>query len=212
MVQIVLTGRRVMWKESFKMKKRTIALSIGVVLVCLMVSAVLCQAAVYGCLLWECAPQRPFRVSDLDLPAHLFPQEAIVNSLYPLSEGEGTTENGIKPVYWNQGSDGRAIYEVLRFPSARQAREMFQSNKQAFADLESKEPWQRPAALTFASPKADDFFVGCGNWSEYRCGMIARYAEYVVQFNAVIDTEMTYESFEKIVAFIDNQMTTRLPF
>jgi len=191
------------------MKRRTIAVSIGVVLACLTVCAVLFQVVVYGCLLWECAPQRPVRVLDLDLPAHLFPREAIVNSLYPLSEGEGTTENGAKSVYWNQGLGG-AIYEVLRFPSARQAAEMFPLEKRSFADSGSKDPWQRPSTLTFVSPKADDFFVGCGNWSEYRCGMIARYSEYVVQFNAVIDSEMTYQSFEKIVAFIDNQISTHL--
>jgi hypothetical protein len=195
--------------EHFTMKRRTIAVSVGVFLICLVVCAVLFQVAVYGCLGWECAPQRPFKVLDLDVPAGLFPREAVVNSLYPLSEGEGTTENGAKPVYWNQGW-GRAIYEVLRFPSARQASEMFPLQKKSFADSGAKEPWQRPSALTFVSPKADAFFVGCGNWSEYRCGMIARYAEYIVQFNATIDSEMTYKGFEKIVAFIDNQISTRL--
>jgi len=191
------------------MKRRTVTVSIGVLLVSLVVCAALFQVAVYRCLGWECAPQRPFRVLDLDLPANLFPREAVVNSLYSLSAGEGTTENGAKPVYWNQGS-GRAIYEVLRFPSLGQASKAFPLQMKSFADTGSKEPWQRPSVLTFVSPKADDFFVGCGNWSEYRCGMIARYAEYIVQFNATIDSEMTYGSFEEIVAFIDNQISTRL--
>jgi hypothetical protein len=189
------------------MKMRIIAVSISIVLVCFVACAALYQVVIYGCLLWECAPQRPFKVSDLDLPAQLFPQEAIVNSLYPLSEGEGTTENGTKTVYW---AGGRAIYTVLRFPSARQASEEFQSNKKVYADLDSKESWQKPAALTFISPKADEFFVGCGHWEEYRCGMISRYSEYIVKFNAVIDAEMIHEGFEKILIFIDNQIATRL--
>lgn len=191
------------------MKKRTIALSISVLLICLAVCIMLFQVTVYGCLFWECAPKRPFRVLDLDLPANLFPREAIVNSLSPLSEGEGTTENGAKSVYWNQGLGG-ALYEMLRFPSARQASEAFRLRKEVFADSGTNKPWQRPSALTFVSPKADDFFVGCGNWSEFRCGMIARYAEYVVMFNVVIDSEMTYEKFETSMEFIDNQISTRL--
>jgi hypothetical protein len=165
---------------------------------------------IYGCLLWDCAPQRSFRVSELDLPDDLYPRGAIINSLYPLSEGEGTTENGSKTVYWNEGAGGRAIYIVLRYPSARQAAGIFPLEQKIFADKESKKPWQRPSALTFISPKADEFFLGCGYWSEYRCGMIARYAEYIVHFNAIIDSEMAHDDFQKIVVFIDKQISAKL--
>ncbi len=191
------------------MTKQRVAILILILLTSLITCATLFQVVIHGCLLWDCAPQRSFRVLDLDLPADLFPQGAIVNSLYPLSEGEGTTENGGKSVYW--GKDwGRAIYIIWRYPSVRQAAEIFPMEKKSFADSGSKRPWQRPSALTFVSPQADEFFLGCGYWSVYRCGMVARYAEYVVHFNAIIDSEMTYEKFEKIAAFIDNQISTRL--
>lgn len=185
--------------------------SISVLLICLGVCATLFQAISHGCMWWECAPARPFKVLDLELPADLFPLGATVRALYPLSEGEGTLENGQKSVYWGDYGSGIANYEVLRFPSAKRATEVFSLDKQnIYVDRTTKGLWNTPSAVTFVSPKADEFFVGCGNWSEYRCGMIARYAEYVVQFNATMDSEMTYESFEKIVAFIDNQITTRL--
>lgn len=193
----------------FTMKRQVLVFSISILFLSLATCAVLFQVGVYGCLLWECAPQRSFKALDLDLPAHFFPREATVNSLRPLSDGEGTTDNGVKSIYWAPGSGG-ALYIIFRLPSARQAHEMFQTNKEVYADSESKEPWQRPAALTFTSPKADEFFVGCGVWHEYRCGMIARYAEYVVEFNATIDRAMTHENFEKIVKFIDNQISGHL--
>lgn len=191
------------------MTRRNVATLITILFVCLATCATLFQVVIYGCLLWDCAPPRSFRVLDLDLPTDLFPHGAIINSLHPLSEGEGTTDNGIKSVYWGVGA-GRAIYIVSRFPSARQAAEKFPLEKRSFSDSESKRPWQQPPALTFVSPKADEFFLGCGYWSEYHCGMVARYAEYVVHFNAIIDSDMTHEGFEKIVAFIDNQISNRL--
>jgi hypothetical protein len=144
------------------------------------------------------------------LPFDLFPEGSIINSLYPLSEGEGTTENGSKSVYWDGGGEGRAIYMVLRYPSVRQAAEIYTMEKKVFADDGTKQPWKRPSTLTFISPKAEEFFLGCGYWSEYHCGMVARYAEYIVHFNAIVDSQMTYERFEKIAAFIDNQISARL--
>jgi hypothetical protein len=113
----------------FTMTRRNVVISIIALFACLATCATLFQVVIYGCLLWDCALQRSFRVLVLDVPADLFPQGAIVNSLYPLSEGEGTTENGLKAVYWNEGS-GLAVYEVLRFPSARQAAEIFPLDKE----------------------------------------------------------------------------------
>jgi hypothetical protein len=191
------------------MTKRRVAILILILLTSLLTCAALFQVIIYGCLLWDCAPKRSFKVLDLDLPDNLYPQGSIVNSLYPLSEGEGTTENGSKTVYWN-GGWGRAIYIIWRYPSARQAAKMFPLEKKGFADTGSKKPWQRPSTLTFVSRKADDFFLGCGYWSEYHCGMVARYAEYIVHFNAIIDSEMAHDDFQKIVVFIDNQISAKL--
>lgn len=191
------------------MKKQVVAILVVGLFACLALCALSFQLIFRGCLWWECAPQRSFRVMDLDLPASLFPSGAIVNSLYPLSESEGTIENGGKAVYWDQGS-GIAVYEVLRFPSARRATQIFPFEKRAFTDRVTKGPWTKPSSLTVTGAKASEFYVVCGNWSEYRCGMVARYEEYVIHFNAVIDSKMTYQGFEKIVAFIDKQMSDHL--
>lgn len=190
--------------------KKAVIVSVGTLVTCLLLCVGLFQALVYGCLPWECAPQKAFQALDLDLPADLFPPGATVNSLSRLSEGGGTIENGLKSVFWGNYGSGIANYEVLRFPSARQATEIFGLEKRGFADKATKEIWKKPSALTFVSHTADEFFIGCGNWSDYRCGMIVRYDEYILEFNAVIDPEMTYQRFEDIIRYIDTQISDRL--
>lgn len=170
---------------------------------------VLVQTTLYGCLWWECASQRPFTVMELALPDNLFPPRAIVNQLAPQSEGEGTIENGSQTIYWEQGT-GIAEYLVFRFPSDSRAMERYSNEKGYFVDRKTKGQWQRPSTLTFTSPKADEFYVGCGYRFVDRCGMVARYREYVVEFITDIDSEMTVEHFTKIVRFIDQQISEYL--
>jgi hypothetical protein len=191
------------------MTKRRVANLILILLTTVITCAALFHVVIYGCLLWDCAPQRSFKVLDLNLPDDLFPRGAIINSLYPLSEGERTTENGSKTVYWD-GGWGLAGYIVLRYPSAKRATEAFSQEKRFYTDRNSKRPWQKPSALNFVSSTADEFFLGCGYRMEYRCGMTARYAEYVISFDATIDSQMTHERFETIVTFIDNQISAKL--
>lgn len=190
--------------------RKLITIGVGVLLACLVGVTFLLHWIVRGCLWWECAPKRAFTVLDLELPSDLFPADAIINSLHPLSEGEGTLENGLKSVYWDQGA-GIAIYGVLRYPSASRAIVVASEMRDLFVDQASNQPWERPSKVSITSPKADEFYVVCGNWTyNYRCGLVARYEEHVVRFNAVIDSKMTYEAFERIVIFIDEQMADHL--
>lgn len=189
-------------------KQIRVILSISLI-TCLALCGLLFQILVNGCWWWECVPQRAFKVLVLDIPRNFFPSDAIVNSLHALSEGEGTRENAAKTVYWNQGS-GIAIYKVLRYPTIRQASKVFLDEAGFFADPITGVSWEKPSELTFTSVKASEIYIACGNRTEYRCGMVARYEEYVVHFNAVIDSEMTYQNFEDIVTFIDKQISEHL--
>lgn len=59
---------------------------------------------------------------------------------------------------------------------------------------------------------ADEYSLKCG-WSRfggYRADLNAKYEEYVITLNVVIDDEMSLEKFQKIVIFIDNQMNQKL--
>jgi hypothetical protein len=191
------------------MKKTRLVIIFVTLLALVALCGVLIQTTLYGCLWWECASQRPFTVTELALPDNLFPPGAIVNQQAPQSEGEGTIENGSQTIYWEQGT-GIAEYLVFRFPSDSRAMERYSNEKGYFVDRKTKEPWQRPSTLTFTSTKADEFCVGCGYRFVDRCGMLARYREYVVEFVADIDSEMTMEDFEKIARFIDEQISKYL--
>lgn len=190
------------------MKKLIVAALITVLSACVLACAVSSQLLVKGCLWWECAPQRAWRVQALDIPDRLFPSGAIINSLSRRSEGEGTIDNGEKSVYWSQGW-GIAVYHVLRYPSEKAAAPVY-AREENHIDTLTNLPWARPAELTFMSATADEYYVACGHWGEYRCAMVARYQEYVLQFNAVIDSSMTHSDFEKILIFLDQQISDRL--
>jgi len=78
------------------------------------------------------------------------------------------------------------------------------------ADDETKKAWARPKELTYSNSMADEMQVACGIWIVRRCGVVARYQEYVISFDATMDQEMGYAEFEKIVIYIDEQISSRL--
>lgn len=70
--------------------------------------------------------------------------------------------------------------------------------------------WTTPVQLTFSSRTANAVYVACRYWGIKECGMVARYQEYVVSFDATMDDEMTYPKFEKILVFIDEQISMKI--
>lgn len=70
--------------------------------------------------------------------------------------------------------------------------------------------WARPNEIAFSSATANEIFIACGDWSGRRCGMLARYEEHVVFFNATMDDKMTYSMFEEIAIYLDDQISNRL--
>ncbi len=165
-----------------------------------------------GCLSWTCAPERSFRISELELPSTLFPNGAIVNRIYPLSDEFGTLEDGGQSIYWDNGN-GNAGYTIYRYPTVKRAAKNFDFHKQLLVNSDTQEEWKSPVDSTFSSTTADIVYVGCGSWSEKsgkNCEMVARYQEYVVAFGASIDTKMTFVQFEKILFYLDAQMSKLL--
>ncbi|MBI5354548.1 MAG: hypothetical protein HZB50_18055 [Chloroflexi bacterium] len=166
------------------------------------------QYVLHGCLWWECAPERYFRVSELELPHNLFPDDLIVNHIYPLSDEHETIDDGGQSIYWDTGNAGYVIY---RFPTIRRAKVGFDFNKHMlFSGAE--DVWLSIADSIFPNTTADSAYIACGNRSIYikECTMVARYQEYVVYFSAVMDNKLLYADFEKIVVYIDEQLSSRL--
>jgi hypothetical protein len=188
--------------------KKNIALLVSIFLLfCIGIGAFTIQFVLNGCFWWECAPQRSFRIADLELPASLFPDGTIVNHVYPLSDEFDTMEDGSQSIYWNTGN---AVYTIYRYPTIMKATVGFNNNKHLLVNSETGNAWSPPADLIFSSSTADAADVACGYWSVKKCAMVARYQEYVVFFAAAIDTKMTFAHFEKILFYIDNQMSSRL--
>lgn len=166
------------------------------------------QYVLNGCFWWECVPERDFHVLDWELPASLFPEEAFINHISPPSEGHGEIEGGLEDI---DMGNSVALYRIYRFPSTRKALFDFNRLKKAMFEPETGVAWEPPENQTFSSKTADDLYIACGYWSKrYRCKMIARYQEYVIFLNADIDEKKTYAEFEKIVAYLDEQISSRL--
>lgn len=81
-----------------------------------------------------------------------------------------------------------------------------------FADRQTETIWDTPSELTYTSRVANEFFVACGELfvGDSRCGLVARYQEFLVFFNASIDPDqMSVKDFEQIVKSVDRRMKVK---
>jgi hypothetical protein len=161
-----------------------------------------------GCYWQQCAPDRDFHVRDWEIPDHFFPKYAKVSHMYIPSEGSGEIEWGSQAVFWDNG-DGIAGYDIYRYPTNGKASTQYERILNRMVDRETKHPWDSDI-FDFTSSSADEIFIACGTWTEKRCGMLARYQEYVIFFNAIMDEKMTHSDFEEILIYLDEQISIRL--
>jgi hypothetical protein len=192
------------------MNKRTLALLFSFLLfvISLSLCGFLFQAIVKGCFFRDCAPKRSWSLEDFDIPTTFFPQDATFGSFRRLHDS--FIENKSKTIYWDDGS-GLATYTIFRFPTTEQALSAFEDEIQRFRNPDSNEMWTTPPNSTFTSSVANSVYIACGDWANlYRCGVGARYEEHVIVYKSVIDSEMTYQDFEKIVIYLDKQISSRL--
>lgn len=172
------------------------------------VCIVLSQTFLRGCLWWECAPERSFHVRDWELPASLFPQGALIEHISASSEGLGEKERGSQSILWPYGGAG---YSIKRFASNRQAISNYEFQINQMADYDTGMPWAEPAQISFHSITADDVHIACGNGLQgTECGFTGRYQEYVIYYSSSIDDRMAYKDFEKVLMYIDEQISLRL--
>jgi hypothetical protein len=138
-----------------------------------------------------------------------FSSDAKVSEMMRSSEGAGEIERGSQNIYWDNGN-GIAIYHIYRYPTERRAIKEYDRIHRGMVDDGTKLPWSYPDAFTFTSSSADEIFIACGTWTEKRCGMLARYQEYVIFFNATMDKKMSYSDFEEIMIYLNEQISSRL--
>ncbi|MCA9943466.1 MAG: hypothetical protein H6656_20235 [Ardenticatenaceae bacterium] len=155
---------------------------------------------VRSCLFLNCVQDRSFNALDLGLPPELFPDEAIVNPIARPSTLEGAFDGGAMTIYWRKGN-GLATYRAWRYRRETEASNLFM--------VESRQALYRENTdLFYQSSLADEFYAGCGNQPNFgfQCIMAARYQEYTIRFNSMIDQDMSIEMFNEVIIFIDKQM------
>lgn len=162
-----------------------------------------------GCFWWDCAPERNFHISDWEIPLYLLPEGSSADHLtIPNDNNFGEIEGGFQDFYLG---DRIAYYDIYRFPREKNATSRFEHDRNDMFDRDTGKIWETPNNIVFSSEKADDTYVACGYWSNiYRCKMTARYQEYVLFFSADINDQMTFEYFEKILYYLDEQISNRL--
>jgi hypothetical protein len=159
------------------------------------------------CIFWTCAPGRDFTVLDLGIPSGYFPEGSQVGQMGYLSELDVAVENGHMDVFWYQGK-GAAHYTVWRFGTEWQARSFIGS----LMEMDQEFGLTTCADVSDIDVKADEHSLTCGwdRFGGYRADLNAKYDEYVISLNVVIDDRMSLEQFQQIVVFIDNQMKEKL--
>jgi len=191
-----------------QMKNKRAIWIIGGVLICGL-ALVVGQFFLSGCFWWECVPERDFHVLDWEVPTYLFPNDATSSQITPSSEGAGEIERGSQSVFWSN-DEGLARYEISRYATLRAAIRAYEFQVEQLVNDVTKAPWTQPNEIGPFNSLADEMLIGCGIWSVQRCGMVARYQEYVIFFSTVIDEKMTYTNIEKAMIYIDEKISDRL--
>jgi hypothetical protein len=149
-------------------------------------------------------------VLDWKIPVDMFPNGAKVSDMMIPSEGKGEIESGDQNIFWDNGNSS-AIYLINRYPTIKAAVAEYQRILKLMVEDETKTPWTSPSDSAFSSTTADEFLIACGNWTfEKRCGVAARYQEYVILFHETMDEKTLYSDFEKIAVYLDGQLSQRL--
>ena len=108
-------------------------------------------------------------------------------------------------VYWSEGA-GNSVYNVWRFRSEGAAKRFYEGLSNTSENYSSHE------SLIYRSKLANNFNMECGDsiFGGYECDLDARYHEFVLSFNSIIDEQMPIDQFNRIVQFIDLQMLEHL--
>jgi len=163
-----------------------------------------------GCFWWNCAPNRNFSVLDWEIPDYLFPEGAQVGNISLPTDGYLYVEEGNQSVWLGNSGNG-AIYIIDRFPAVKRAVSDFERRKERMYDPGSGTKWQTSDVLNFSSSTADDEYIACGLFFNVnRCEAVIRYQEYVIFLNVDITGGMTFVHFEKILFYLDEQISSRL--
>lgn len=175
--------------------------------------------------LFACTPKvkRAFTPADLIVPIDYFPlhwEMAGKGKPSPMGSDLGFGDKDDRYVNYKLINDkfNLSSHYVMQFDSAEEATDWYREEfSYHFNDnsIAVDAPWRTPAAATFESVLADQFFLGCTINNVVRpkqvCQFIGQYEEFVILFWAIIRSDtMSVAEFEKIVEGIDTIMYEHL--
>jgi len=129
----------------------------------------------------------------------------------PRSE-EATARFGIEKIGtgFSTPKYGVAIQDVYRAQDAGAAASGYQDFMSFFLLREGETEWFLPSELTYGTPSADQFRLGCSTQRTSgveRCQFIAQYGVYLLRFHTYMSPEMmTYDDLKHILQDIERRM------
>lgn len=152
---------------------------------------------------------------NLLLDAKAFPKNWEVDPCEPdCSRREGETK--ALRVFGIVDVPGHVIQDVFRLESVEAAQTKFQTYREVeFRELQSpNRTFRPPPEITYRSPIADEYYLGCGIDEVPACRAIMRYGNYFIYFYFDIDDGqgdgLKMEEVEPILRAMDARVTSVL--
>ena len=135
------------------------------------------------------APLRPFTTESMLMDATLFPPGWSNRPIIPTADSHGAVEHLLR----DMNGDGVVVHEIYRYEFVRSAQREYKRQLNVFyTSPQYLDSWEPKPEMTARLDFADEANVACASYiapnteGASRCGMLARYGEFVVRFSAQI--------------------------
>ena len=135
------------------------------------------------------APLRPFTTESMLMDATLFPPGWSNRPIIPTADSHGAVEHLLR----DMSGDGVVVHEIYRYEFVRGAQREYKRQLDVwYPGARFYGDWKDKPALTASLDFANEAYVACASYiapkveGASRCGMLARYGEFVIRFSAQI--------------------------
>ena len=135
------------------------------------------------------APLRPFTTESMLMDATLFPPGWSNRPISPTADSHGALEHPSR----DMNGDGVVVHEIYRYEFVRSAQREYKRQLDVFyTSPQYLDSWESRPEMMARLDFADEAYVACASYiapnteGASRCGMLARYGEFVVRFSAQI--------------------------
>lgn len=164
------------------MKTHKTICAVLAVLVLVMSTSLACTSA-------NLVPKRPFSTESMLMDATLFPPGWRNRSIIQTADSHGAVEH----VSRDMEGYGTIVHEIYRYERLASARREYRRQLEVwYPGMQYYRAWEEKPELTMQLDFADEAYVACASYhapqvkDAKRCGMLARYGEFVVRFSAQI--------------------------